>query len=168
MVKKSTQDLYESNRYSRSLIALNLRDGDEVVNVFETNGKQDIFIATNLGYGLWFNESDVSPVGQRALGVIAIQLKDSDYVVNGQIIDEDISDLFVVTQRGACKRMKIDAFEKTSRARRGIHMLRELKTKPHRIVGFYTISQDEKISLVTDKENKIEVVPYGLPISDRH
>src|SRR5690625_7801971 len=58
MVKKSTQDLYESNRYSRSLIALNLRDGDEVVNVFETDGKQDIFIATHLGYGLWFRSEE--------------------------------------------------------------------------------------------------------------
>ena len=95
-------------------------------------------------------------------------MKDNDYVVNGQIISDDISDLFIVTQRGACKRMKIDAFEKTSRARRGVHMLRELKTKPHRIIGFYTISQDEKIRLVTNKEKRIEVVPYGLPISDRN
>lgn len=168
MIKKTELEVYQSPRYSRSLIALNLREGDEVVNIFETNGKQDIFIATNLGYGLWFNESEVSPVGQRALGVIAIQLKEADYVVNGQIIDESISDLFLVTQRGACKRMKIDAFEKTARARRGVHMLRELKAKPHRIVGFYTISQEEEISLVTDKEKRIKVVPYGLPISDRN
>ncbi|MEI3604797.1 DNA topoisomerase IV subunit A [Pseudogracilibacillus sp. SE30717A] len=169
MIKKTEQDLYQSTRYSRSLIALNLRKNDEVVNVFETNGNQDIFIATNRGYGLWFSESEISPVGQRALGVIAIQLKDDDYVINGQVINpQEYTDLFVVTQRGACKRMKLSAFEKTSRARRGMMMLRELKAKPHRIIGFFSVGEDDQITLVTDKENKIKVAPYGLPISDRN
>lgn len=169
MVKKTEQEMYQSNRFSRSLIALNLRENDEVVNVFETDGKQEIFLSTNRGYGLWFSESEVSTVGQRALGVIAIQLKEDDFVINGQIINStDYPDLFIVTQRGACKRMKLSAFEKTSRARRGMMMLRELKAKPHRIVGFFTIFKDEQIVLVTDKENKVKVVPYGLPISDRN
>lgn len=168
MVKKSTQDLYESNRYSRSLIALNLRDGDEVVNVFETDGKQDIFIATHLGYGLWFNEADISPIGQRALGVIGIQLKDDDYVVNGQILHEsDDPNLIIVTQRGACKRMTLQVFERSSRARRGVMMLRELKSKPHRIQGFFILEKDEKLHFITSDEEKVELIPYGLPISDR-
>ena len=168
MVKKSTQDLYESNRYSRSLIALNLRDGDEVVNVFETDGKQDIFIATHLGYGLWFNEADISPIGQRALGVIGIQLKDDDYVVNGQILHEsEDPNLIIVTQRGACKRMTLQVFERSSRARRGVMMLRELKSKPHRIQGFFILEKDEKLHFITSDEEKVELIPYGLPISDR-
>src|SRR5699024_2313917 len=86
MIKKSEQSLYQAVRFSRSLIALNLREDDELITVFETDGKQDIFIATHLGYGLWFDEAEISPVGQRALGVIGIQLKEDDFVVNGQLI----------------------------------------------------------------------------------
>jgi len=169
MIKKSEQPLYQSSRYSRSLIALNLRENDEVINVFETDGNQNIFIATNLGYGLYFNENEVSPVGQRALGVIAVQLKEKDYVVSGQPVDaNNESNLFIATQRGACKRMRLDAFEKGSRARRGALMLRELKTKPHRVVGLFPVVQDQKLILTTNKEQKIEVVPFGLPISDRN
>src|SRR5699024_7805845 len=81
---------------------------DELVNAFVTDGEQDVFIATHLGYGLWFSEQDVSVVGQRALGVIGIQLKDNDYVVNGVAIDEsEQPNLIVATQRGAAKRMKL-------------------------------------------------------------
>lgn len=168
MVKKSEQALYESARFSRSLIAMNLRDNDEVVNVYETDGKQDVFIATNEGYGLWFNEDEVSPIGQRALGVIGIQLKEDDYVISGYVLQEqEDPNLIVVTQRGACKRMKLQAFEKTARARRGSLMLRVLKSKPHQVVAFYLLDKEEKIQLLTEKENMIEVIPYGLPISDR-
>lgn len=169
MVKKSAMSLYQSARYSRSLIALNLRENDEVINVEETDGKKDVFLTTHLGYGLWFNESEISTVGQRALGVIGIQLKGSDYVVKGYSFDKEINpNLIVVTQRGACKRMNIDAFEKSSRARRGSVMLRELKTKPHRIVGFFMQQKEENILLVTNQEKKIEMNPYALPISDRY
>src|SRR5690625_6970896 len=56
MIKKSEQRLYQSSRYSRSLIALNLRENDEVINVFETDGNQKIFISKNLVYGLYYNE----------------------------------------------------------------------------------------------------------------
>lgn len=168
MIKKSEQQLYESTRFSRSMIAINLRENDEVVNVYETDGEQDIFIATNQGYGLWFNESEVSSVGQRALGVIGIQLKENDFVVNGRLVHEkENPNLIVVTQRGACKRMKLNVFEKTSRARRGSLMLRELKAKPHRVKGFFVLEKDEQISLITDEEQKIDLLPYGLPISDR-
>ncbi|MBO1004593.1 DNA topoisomerase IV subunit A [Pseudogracilibacillus auburnensis] len=169
MVKKSAMSLYQSARYSRSLIALNLRENDEVINVEETDGKKDVFLTTHLGYGLWFNESEISTVGQRAQGVIGIQLKGSDYVVSGYSFDKEINpNLIVVTQRGACKRMNIDAFEKSSRARRGSVMLRELKTKPHRIVGFFMQQKEENILLVTNQEKKIEMNPYALPISDRY
>lgn len=168
MVKKSEQQLYQSARYTRSLIALNVREEDEVINVYETDGKQDVFMATNQGYGLWFNETEITSVGQRALGVIGIQLKESDFVVNAHIIEEETNpNLIVVTHRGACKRMKLNAFEKTSRARRGSVMLRELKAKPHRIKGFFIVDKDERLTLLTNKDKNIETIPYELPINDR-
>ncbi|SFM37086.1 DNA topoisomerase IV subunit A [Gracilibacillus orientalis] len=170
MVKKSTLDLYISQRYSRPLIALNLKKDDELINVYETDGNQDIFVATNKGYGLWYHESEVSIIGQRASGVKAIQLKDDEFVVNAVLMDElrENRNLFVTTQRGACKRMKIDRFEKSSRAKKGLVMLRELKAKPHSIVGFDIVDNNDVITLVTTKEEIHEVKPMELPVSDRY
>lgn len=168
MIKKTELNVYQSPRYSRSLIALNLRENDELVSVFITNGQADLFIATHFGYGLWFNESEVSVVGQRALGVIGIQLKENDYVVNGLAIDEATQpNLIIATQRGACKRMKLTELERTTRARRGVVMLRELKSKPHRIIGFFALRKEEKLIFKTNKDETIIQTPFELPVSDR-
>src|SRR5699024_7388886 len=112
---------------------------------------------------------DVSAVGQRALGVIGISLKENDYLVNVQQIDEQQNpDLLIVTQRGASKRMKLASFQKSQRARRGLIMLRELKAKPHRVVGFLALYDQEKVLIHTEANKEIEIIPYGLPVSDRN
>lgn len=169
MIKKSELKLYEAQRYTRALIGMNVKDGDEVISVNRTDGNSDVFIATNTGYGLWYHESDITPVGLRTAGVKSIQLKTEEYVVNGQIFD-DMSDpsLVIVTQRGACKRMTLKDFDKSSRARRGLLMLRELKNKPHRIVGFFVINDEDTISFRTDKGEKHDIYPIELPVSDRY
>lgn len=171
LVKKTSLDQYETKRVSRSLIAINLREDDEVVSVTLTNGNDPLFIATKNGYSLLIDEADVSQVGLRAQGVIGIQLKDNDEVISGLKIDVEATDyIFLITQRGACKRMPFDAFEMAKRARRGTLMLRELKTKPHKIISLMTLSElaDGKINVITDREKKIEITPYGLPISERN
>lgn len=171
MVKKTELHLYETNRTSRSFIALNLKKEDEVVSVTLTDGNKDLFIASNQGYGLLFNESEVSSIGLRAQGVIGIQLKDGDYVVSGLVLDNELHDhLFLATQRGACKRMNLKDFELGKRARRGNFMLRQLKTKPHRVVGLTTLTNEieDNIYVITDKGSNVEIAPYGLPISERN
>lgn len=169
MVKKTEQNIYQSIRFTRSLIALNLRKEDELVTVIETDGKQDLFLSTHLGYGLWFDETEISPVGQRALGVIGIQLKDNDKVINAIKVNENEQpNLVIATQRGACKRMKLTEFERSTRARRGTTMLRELKAKPHRIIGFFSLDKEENLTFKTEQEDSIITTPYELPVSDRH
>ncbi|WP_099158208.1 DNA topoisomerase IV subunit A [Virgibacillus ndiopensis] len=169
MVKRSELQLYEAQRYSKALVALNLKGDDELVNVYQTNGHSDIFIASNKGYGLWYHESEVSPVGQRAAGVKAMQLKENEYIVNGQVFD-DLSQpsLVLVTQRGACKRMKLSEFEKTTRAKRGLLMLRELKNKPHRIIGFFVVNENDTICFKTGKGEWHSIFPLELSTSDRY
>ncbi|PAV29394.1 DNA gyrase subunit A [Virgibacillus profundi] len=168
MVKRSEFKLYDAQRYSKALIALNLKKDDEVVNVQQTDGSSDIFIASNKGYGLWYHESEVSIVGQRAAGVKAILLKDSEFVVNGQTFD-DLSEpsIVVITQRGACKRMKLKEFEKTSRAKRGLTMLRELKNKAHRIKGFFVVNENDTLHFQTTNGEKHSIFPLELSASDR-
>ncbi|GEN87459.1 MULTISPECIES: DNA topoisomerase IV subunit A [Oceanobacillus] len=169
MVKRSEFQLYEAQRRGKALIALNLKQNDELVQVSRTDGNKDIFITTNKGYGLWYEEAEVSIVGQRAAGVKSIALKDDDYVVNGQVFDQEVQkDLFVITQRGACKRMKLKSFEKASRAKRGLIMLKELKQKPHRIVGFFMVSKQETICYRTKNGGTQQVYPLELSIADRY
>ncbi|NBJ69920.1 MULTISPECIES: DNA topoisomerase IV subunit A [Clostridia] len=169
MVKRSQFKLYEAQRHGKALIALNLKAGDEVINVHQTDGNKDVFVASDKGYGLWYHESEISVVGQRAAGVKAIQLKEDEQVVSGQVFD-DLSDpsLVILTQRGACKRMKLSLFEKTSRAKRGLQMLRELKSKPHRIRGFFLVKEQDTIQFKTEDGEVHHVFPLELSNSDRY
>lgn len=169
MVKRSELKLYDAQRYSKALIALSLKGDDEVVDVLQSNGHSDVFVASNKGYGLWYHESEISVVGQRASGVKAIKLKAGEEVVSGQVFDELTEpSLFVVTQRGACKRMKLNEFEKSSRANRGLLMLRELKSKPHRIKGLFAISDQDTICFKTANGETHSVYPLNLSASDRY
>lgn len=169
MIKRSELKLYEAQRYSKALVAVNLKNDDEVVAVETTAGYSDIFIASSKGYGLWFHESEVNPVGQRAAGVKAIQLKEDEHVINGSVFDDlREPNLVLITQRGACKRMKLSEFEKTSRAKRGAVMLRELKRKPHRVQGFVIANENENIQLKTTKGATHTVFPSELSKSDRY
>jgi topoisomerase IV subunit A len=169
-IKKSSLELYASQRFSRPLIALNLKKEDTLLNVQLTNGQNDIFITTNKGYGLWYSEDEVSPIGQRAAGVKAIQLKENEYVVNGVVVDKNKTkqQLFVMTQRGACKRMTIDQFDKTSRAKKGLVMLRDLKSKPHYIVGFELVTENDCIIIRTKYDKTQPIFMHDVPMSERY
>ena len=168
MVKRSEFSLYDAQRKSKALIALNLKNGDEVVNVCQTDGNMDVFLVSNKGYGLWYHESEISVVGQRAAGVKAMMLKDEEFIVNGQVFNELTNpSIVIITQRGACKRMRMREFEKSTRAKRGLTMLRELKSKPHRIKGFFAINENDTICFETSNGSLHNLFPLELSASDR-
>lgn len=168
MVKKTELLQYKAQRYSKPLVALNLKGDDELVDVHVTTGQQELFIATKNGYGLWFDEEEVSVVGPRAAGVKGINLKDGDEVVSGQIIDPKNDVLVLTTQRGAVKRMNLSEFDKTSRAKRGVLMLRELKKNPHRIVAVISASLHDTLEIDTDKGATIPLDISTLRANDRY
>lgn len=168
MVKKTELLQYKAQRYSKPLVALNLKGDDELVDVHVTTGQQELFIATKNGYGLWFDEEEVSVVGPRAAGVKGINLKDGDEVVSGQIIDPKNNVLVLTTQRGAVKRMNLSEFDKTSRAKRGVIMLRELKKNPHRIVAVIAASLHDILEIDTEKGATIPLDISTLRANDRY
>ncbi|MCY7434555.1 DNA topoisomerase IV subunit A [Bacillus pumilus] len=168
MVKKTELLQYKAQRYSKPLVALNLKGEDELVDVHVTTGQQELFIATKNGYGLWFDEEEVSVVGPRAAGVKGINLKDGDEVVSGQIIDPKNDVLVLTTQRGAVKRMNLSEFDKTSRAKRGVLMLRELKKNPHRIVAVIAASLHDTLEMDTEKGATIPLDISTLRANDRY
>src|SRR5690625_6180613 len=81
------------------MIALNLREDDELINVSQSNGQNYIFLASNIGNGLLIHEKEVSPVGQRTLGVIGLQLKDDEKMVSGSVFDPNVTkEIALITQ----------------------------------------------------------------------
>ncbi|APH05094.1 DNA topoisomerase IV subunit A [Bacillus weihaiensis] len=169
MVKKTELSQYKAQRYSKPLVAVNLKGEDQVVDVHITSGKDDLFLITHLGYGLWFTEEEVNIVGPRAAGVKGINLKEDDYVVSGQILTPNKKAFLVIaTQRGAVKKMTLTDFEKSSRAKRGLIMLRELKNNPHRIVGAHIVYGKEVFVVKTGQGIVQEVDIQSLRANDRY
>ena len=169
MVKKTELKHYKAQRYSKPLVGINLKDDDQVTDVHLTDGTKELFLITHLGYSLWFHEEEISIVGARAAGVKGINLKDDDFVIGGRIIHSDSNETIVIsTQRGAVKRMKLKEFEKATRAKRGVVILRELKSNPHRITGFVIVNEQDVIYIQTEKGH-IETLNTGdIHFSDRY
>ena len=146
MIKRTTLKEFKSLRYSKPLTAIKLKDNDKVVDAFIAQ-YNDIFIATNKSYGLWFDINDIPVVGIRTSGVKSINLKD-DYVVSVSNFNEsDTEYVTVITDKSTAKRVKLSEFEKTSRAKRGLLLLREVKTNPYRTIKVLTIPSKDFIGL---------------------
>jgi topoisomerase IV subunit A len=169
MVKKTELKAYKAQRYSKPLTGINLKDDDQVIDVHLTDGNREIFLMTNFGYALWFHEEEISIVGARAAGVKGINIKDGDFVVGGKIITPDSNESIVIsTQRGAVKRMRLKEFEKATRAKRGVVILRELKSNPHRIIGFM-VAHDKDVIFVQTEKGFIESIKAGdIRFNDRY
>jgi topoisomerase IV subunit A len=169
MVKKTELRQYKAQRYSKPLVAVNLKDKDEVLDVHLTDGTKELFLMSELGYALWFKEEEISIVGARAAGVKGMNLKDGDLVVGGKIIEPEKKQAIVVaTQRGSVKKMKLSEFELATRAKRGVVVLRELKSNPHRLIGFEIVQNDDRIYLESAKGQTEVMVASDLRNSDRY
>jgi topoisomerase-4 subunit A len=169
MVKKTELKAYKAQRYSKPLVGINLKDDDQVIDVHLTDGSSELFLISNYGYSLWFNEDEISLVGVRAAGVKGLNLKEGDYVVGGKILNSEAKQSIVIaTQRGSVKKMKLKEFEKASRAKRGVVILRELKANPHRIIGFVLAVEQDELYLQTEKGFIERVEVSNLKYSDRY
>ncbi|PFP31105.1 DNA gyrase subunit A [Bacillus sp. AFS073361] len=169
MAKKTELKQYKAQRYSKPLVGINLKDDDQVIDVHLTDGTNELFLITHLGYALWFHEEEISIVGARAAGVKGINLKEDDFVIGGKIIHPDSNETIVIaTQRGAVKRMKMKEFEKATRAKRGVVILRELKSNPHRIAGFDIANEQDVIFIQTEKGHLEELNTIDIHYSDRY
>jgi topoisomerase IV subunit A len=169
MVKKTELKQYKAQRYSKPLVGVNLKDDDQVIQVHLTDGTKDIFLISHFGYALWFHEEEISIVGVRAAGVKGINLKDGDVVVGGKIITPDSKESIVIaTQRGSVKRMRLKEFEKTTRAKRGVVILRELKSNPHRVIGF-VVALDQDTVLIQSEKGQVETLQTSdIRLNDRY
>ncbi|WP_214860165.1 DNA topoisomerase IV subunit A [Exiguobacterium sp. s161] len=166
MVKRSKLSDYNAQRKSKPLQGVRLKADDEVLYAQVSTGQSELFLATQNGFGLWFTEDDVPVVGVRAAGVKAINLKDQD-VVAGAIGFKEAPQIVLLTQRGALKKMRLaDQFQVSSRALRGLQLLRDLKSKPHQVAALIDVTQAKELVL-SGKEQEKTIQIGSLSFLDR-
>lgn len=124
----------KSTRYAK------LKEAEDVVVAVSPVVLDDVMIITQKGYALRFSISEVPIIGAKAAGVKAINLKDDDHVVAAFL--SNTNSIYILTQRGSLKRMATDDIPVTSRAKRGLQVLRELKSKPHRVFAAGPVFSD--------------------------
>jgi DNA gyrase subunit A len=148
MVKKTLFREYDSSR-REGIIALNLKQGDEVVRVRPTSGKDDVLLISRLGKAIRFKEELVRPMGRTATGVIGIRLKDEDEVVTSDIVSKDDGELLIITEYGRGKRTKLADYPRKGRGGQGVIAVK--LTKPGgNIVGAVVVRADDEIFLISD------------------
>lgn len=165
MIKRTNISEFKLQRYSKTVACIKLKDDDKVVSVTNSKNKE-VLISTYNGYGLWYDVSEVGITGIKAAGVKAINLKD-DYVVSGTLFNSNDEYIAVFTNKGTAKRVKIEDMEKSSRARRGLLLIREVKTNPYKIINTIITNNKVKFGILT-KSDIVEIKPTEISINDRY
>ena len=165
MIKKTKLDLFEVSRYSKPISCMKLKDGDRVVNAFISNYK-DIMVATDKGYSLWFDIDEIPESGIKSSGVKSIVLK-GDKVISCYAFDKECEYMTIFTDKETAKRVKLQEFEKSTRARRGLIILREVKTNPYTIINTFITNNKSYFGLkIGDGIEKVKNTE--ISISDRY
>ncbi len=165
MTKKSVLSDFVVQRYSKPITFIKLKDNDEVIDV-SMSAYNEIFIATKKGYGLWYDRSEIPTIGLKTAGVKAINLKE-DEVVSACVFDGNSEYITIITHKGLGKRVKLSEFEKTSRAKRGLLLLREVKSNPQEIIKIFIGDAKHNIVLLAGDDDK-EIKLTEIPIMDRY
>jgi DNA gyrase subunit A len=150
MIKKTAIVEYEGcTRRSGGIIALNIKEGDELISVQETSGQHNIFIATRGGMAIRFDEREVRPMGRTAAGVTAIRLAEDDEVVGMAIVrPQDTLTILTVTENGYGKRSRVQDYRPQRRAGKGLINIKVTeKTGP--VVSILRMAEGDEMLMIT-------------------
>ncbi|HFI0420450.1 TPA: DNA gyrase subunit A [Streptococcus suis] len=147
VVKRTSVSEFANIRQS-GLKALNLKEDDELINVFLTNGQADIIMGTKFGYSVRFAETDVRNMSRIATGVRGIKLREGDQLVGATMISDD-QEVLVLTEKGFGKRTPASEYPTKGRGGKGIKTLK-VAEKNGSLAGLTTVAGDEDIMVITD------------------
>ncbi|HFI0054639.1 TPA: DNA gyrase subunit A [Streptococcus suis] len=147
VVKRTSVSEFANIRQS-GLKALNLKEDDELINVFLTNGQADVIMGTKFGYSVRFAEEDVRNMSRIATGVRGIKLREGDQLVGATMISDD-QEVLVLTEKGFGKRTPASEYPTKGRGGKGIKTLK-VAEKNGSLAGLTTVSGDEDIMVITD------------------
>ena len=165
MIKRSKLKEFKLQRYSKPTSCMKLKDGDEVIAAFVEKDKY-LFTVTDSGYGLSFDVEEVPIVGVKAAGVKAMKMKD-DFLVSVNNFDYSKEEFIsILTDKGTGKRVRLTEFEVSTRARRGLLLIREVKTNPYKILKTFIIDPKNYIGIKNPDILNLKLTE--LSIADRH
>ena len=160
-------ELSEFTNLRRSgLIAVVLREEDELIAVRLTDGSYDLLLGTRQGMAIRFPESELRPIGRAAMGVRSIDLAEGDQVVDMSLVEED-GDMLAITENGYGKRTSVEEYRVQSRAGKGIKAM-NLTEKTGLLVGQMPVLGDEDILLITDDGTVIRTPVDAIPVLGRN
>lgn len=145
---KRTKEAEFKNIRQNGLIALKLREGDELINVFLTTGNEEIVIGTKFGYSVRFKEDTIRSMSRMAAGVKGVTLRDGDQVVGAAAITED-QEVLIITEKGYGKRTSATEYPTKGRGGKGIKTA-NITEKNGNLAGIVTVFGDEDIMVITD------------------
>ena len=147
-VVKRTSVTEFANIRQNGLKALNLKDEDELINVFLTNGQADIIIGTKMGYAVRFNENQVRNMGRAATGVRGVNLRAGDHVVGASVISDD-QEVLVITEKGYGKRTLASEYATKGRGGKGMKTA-NITEKNGPLAGLMAVNGDEDLMIITN------------------
>lgn len=165
MIKRSEMKNFKLSRYSKPTSCMKLKEGDKLIAAFEER-KENIFISTKNGYGLAFKTEEIPVVGVKAAGVKGISLKEDEVVSVNNFSYEEDEHLIVITNKQTGKRVKLKEFELSTRTRKGLLILREVKTNPYKILKTFVTENKNRLGLKSSIITELKITE--LPILDRY
>ena len=165
MIKRSKLKEFKLQRYNKATSCMKLKDNDLVISAVEED-YDTIFLTTNTGYGLSFKTEEIPLVGVKASGVKAMKLKDDYLVSSNNFSYNEHEFISVITTKGTGKRVRLQEFELSTRTRRGIQIICEVKSNPYIILNTFITDSRNQLGL---KNGDIKIVKNTeLPIADRY
>jgi DNA gyrase subunit A len=156
VIKKSKLSDYQNIRIN-GINAINIDEGDELLDVIRTDGKQQIFIATHDGMAVRFNETDVRPMGRVARGVRGVNLRKGDFVVSVCAVSPDGTDkVLSISENGFGKQTLVSSYRLTRRGGKGVINMKTT-AKTGKVVASFPIEEDSEIMIITQQAKLIRL-----------
>lgn len=163
-VKRTSRSEFDNIR-SSGLIAIKLKDNDELVNVVLTDNTQSIIMGTHEGYAVHFDEQDIRSMGRTAAGVRGIRLNEGDYVIGMETLSEN-EDVFVITEKGYGKRTPANEYAIRKRGGKGVKTV-NITGKNGNLAGLKTVEGFEDVMMITDKGVVIRIEAESISQTSR-
>lgn len=167
MIKKTPLQEYNSSRKT-GLLAITLKDDDELIDVRLTDGQDNVVLVTEKGLCITFDEKDVRPVGRSAQGVLGIRLDEDDTVIGMESIVSNNKGvtLLAITENGFGKRTELDEYRVQNRGGRGV-ITYKITPKTGNIVGIRMAKEDDDVMLITNSGTIIRINVKDVSILGR-
>lgn len=148
MIKKTSIEAYNTSRKD-GIIAINIKEGDELIGVEKSSGNDDIIMVSRNGQAIRFSESNCRPMGRASQGVKGMKLSKGDEVLSMMVVKETDGDLFVLTEKGYGKRTKLSEYKRQNRGGLGVKTLK-ITEKRGKVSGAGILKDEYDVMIISD------------------